>query len=307
MSTDGFLNAPTFLEIAGERVATYATGGGPDLVFVHGWPLHGATWRNIVPVLAQRFTCHVIDLPGTGRSELPRAGVSLRSHASVVRVVIDRLGIERVGFVAHDSGGAVARLAAADLGDRVWGMVLGNTEIAGYRPPMLERLLRIASLPGSRHLFALMMRSRLLRRSAYGFGGCFDDMNVIDGDFGDLFVEPLASSKQIALGQLALVADFDWSVIDRMEETHRNIVAPALLLWGERDPWFPLSRARKMVSQFPGGAELRTLPGKLFVHEELPHLWAKQALEFLAQCVDRSAQHVENQRVENERAHLTVS
>jgi haloalkane dehalogenase len=132
-------------------------------------------------------------------------------------------------------------------------------------------------------------------------------MNVIDGEFGDLFVEPLALSKEVAAGQLALVADFDWSVIDRMEETHRKIVAPALLLWGERDPWFPLSRARKMVSQFPGGAEVRALPGRLFVHEELPHLWANQALEFLAQCVEDGEEHVENQRVENERAHLTVS
>jgi pimeloyl-ACP methyl ester carboxylesterase len=56
MSREGFPEVPTVLEIAGERVATYSTGNGPDVVFLHGWPLHGATWRNIVPALAQRFT-----------------------------------------------------------------------------------------------------------------------------------------------------------------------------------------------------------------------------------------------------------
>ena len=44
-------------------------GSGPNLVFIHGFPTHGYTWRKLLPVLSESFTCHVIDLPGLGDSE----------------------------------------------------------------------------------------------------------------------------------------------------------------------------------------------------------------------------------------------
>ena len=103
------------------------TGSGPDLVFVHGWPLHGETWRDIVPRLADRFTCHVLDLPGTGRSEWNAdTEITLRAHADAVLGAIEALGLSRVAFVSHDSGGAIARMAAAALGPRCFGVVLGS-------------------------------------------------------------------------------------------------------------------------------------------------------------------------------------
>jgi haloalkane dehalogenase len=272
---------PITLDTGDAQISVRTVGRGPDVVLVHGWPLHGATWRNIVPVIAQRFTCHVIDLPGCGKSELSRGKATLRAHAVTVERAIERLGLERVAFIAHDSGGAVARLAAASLGRRTWGLVLGNTEISAYRPPMLQALIGLAKIPGGLRLLPLVLRSGFLRRSPLGFGGCFDDTSLADGEFGDLFVRPMLQSKRAAIGQLALVHDFDWSVIDTLAEVHARIVAPTLLLWGDRDPWFPIERARRMTSEFRGGAELRELPGKLFVHEELPHAWAKLALDFL--------------------------
>ena len=33
----------SFLELPGGRVATWRFGSGPDLIAVHGWPLHAAT------------------------------------------------------------------------------------------------------------------------------------------------------------------------------------------------------------------------------------------------------------------------
>ncbi|NUO48413.1 MAG: alpha/beta hydrolase [Polyangiaceae bacterium] len=304
MSNRAFPAAPRFVDLDGHRVAVRTFGQGPDVFFVHGWPLHGATWRNVAPALAEQFTCHLIDLPGCGATTLGSRPGTLTSHADVVERVIDKLGIGRLALVGHDSGGAVARLAAASLGDRVFGLVVGDTEIAGYRPPALERLLTMIKIPGSGLLFSQMLRFGFMQKSSLGFGTCFDDTSIVDGEFGDLFIKPLYQSKEAADGQLALVRDFDWAPLDNMEETHRRIVAPALLLWGVRDPWFPLRRAKKMVSQFAGGAELRELPGKLFVHEELPHLWAKHACEFLAASVDRQATAP---RGETEQKHLTVS
>jgi len=44
-------------------------GKGEDLVFIHGFPTHGYTWRKLLPELSQSFKCHILDMPGLGISE----------------------------------------------------------------------------------------------------------------------------------------------------------------------------------------------------------------------------------------------
>jgi haloalkane dehalogenase len=282
--------APSLLDVGPSKLAHRVRGRGPDLVLVHGWPLDGDTWRNVVPHLEGSFTCHVLDLPGTQRSEWNDASpLSIRGHAAAVRRAIDLLGLDRFGLVAHDSGAAVARLVAAELGDRCFGLVLGNTEIPGYHPPLLELMVRTSKWPGGTRSLPMIMRSPWLRRSFLGFGGCFSDTSFIDGEFTRLFVEPLLRSERAVAGQLGLLRTFEWAVLDEMAATHARIKAKTLLIWGAEDPWFPLAKAKPMVGQFGGGAELTVLsPGKLFVHEERPAEWAALALKFLERVSSRA-------------------
>src|SRR5579883_182703 len=85
-----------FFDLAPHRVAYRRFGRGPDVLFLHGWPLHSGTFRALVPLLAARFTCHLVDLPGSGRTESPaRAPIDLASHADVARHVVDALGLAR--------------------------------------------------------------------------------------------------------------------------------------------------------------------------------------------------------------------
>lgn len=58
-------------------------GGGPDLVLVHGWAMHGEVCQGLATRLAQRFRVHLPDLPGHGKSrdvplpDLPRLAAAL--------------------------------------------------------------------------------------------------------------------------------------------------------------------------------------------------------------------------------------
>ena len=72
-------------------------------------------------------------------------------------------------------------------------------------------------------------------------------------------------------------------------ERHSRITAPVALLWGADDPWFPLGKVRPMVTQFRKPAELHEIAGgKLFVHEEKPHEWARLAYAFLERAARTS-------------------
>ena len=94
------------IDVGHSRLAYYRAGRGPDLVFVHGWPLHAATFRNLVARLEDDYTCHLVDLPGAGATiSSADAPIDLVAHARTVRAAIDKLGLTSYAFVAHDSGG----------------------------------------------------------------------------------------------------------------------------------------------------------------------------------------------------------
>jgi pimeloyl-ACP methyl ester carboxylesterase len=273
------------LDIDGDRLAYYRFGRGPDVVMVHGWPLHAATFRRIVPALARQFTLHLFDLPGAGNSLDWRAPYSLATHPRVVRKAIDRLGLDRYALLAHDSGGAIARHVAAD-DPRVRGLILEGTEIPGHHPAVIEAYVRATKIPGFARLLVATMGVGVIRRSSLGFGGCFTDPSFVDGDFGDLFVKPMLGSWRVAKGQLGLIRDLDFAFLDALDTVHARIQAPVRCIWGSDDPFFPIGKARKMLAQFGGEAELVEIPGaKLFVHEDHPDTFVAHAAPFLERCL----------------------
>ena len=278
------------IETEAAALATWTFGQGPDLVLIHGWPLHAATFRHLVPALARAFTCHLIDLPGAGQSGRLRGGGpnKLRRAAAAVGEVVDALGLTRFGVYAHDSGAVVARLAAAAAGDRVDALVLGNTEIPGHRPWQVRAMCALAALPGGGRLLIESLRLTLVRHSPITFGACFRDPAYGDGEFYELFIAPLLRSRALAAGQLDLLHDFDWALIDALEDVHRQLRAPVRMIWGDGDPYFPLAKARAMVEQFAGEASLSIIPGaRLFAHEDAADEVLAVAIPFLEENMSR--------------------
>ncbi len=279
-----------FIDVGHSRLAYRRFGSGPDLVLIHGWPLSSATFRSMIPSLATRYTCHLIDLPGAGHTEWgPDTPIDLESHTQTVLSAIDTMGLDRFALLAHDSGAVVARLVAAEAGDRVTALVLGNTEIPGHRPWLVELYSFSVKLPFGSAVLRWLMKFRTVRHSFLGFGGCFADPSYADGEFHDLFVAPLLESDRVNQGQMQLLQHIDWKVVDRLEDVHHRIRAPSCLIWGSDDPFFPVARAKRMLSALPHGSELVEVSGaKLFVHEERAVEFADKAMAFLAATVDDS-------------------
>jgi pimeloyl-ACP methyl ester carboxylesterase len=277
------LGAPhRFIDVGHSQLAYWKTGAGPDVVFVHGWPLHSATFREIIPLLARRFTCHLFDLPGSGHTICTaESPLVFKAHAATVRRAVDMLGLSRYALVAHDTGGFVARLVTS-RDSRVTALVMGNTEVPGYVPSQIRFYAAVARLPFGRSALRLSMRSRLIRESSLAFGGCFSDRSLLRGEFHRLFVEPILRSTEYGARMLAPMRHIDLSDFHMLESLHRAIQAPVLLVWGDRDPFFPIERARAMRDQFAGQSELRVLEGaKLFAHEERPEEFGALARDFL--------------------------
>ena len=89
-ATDLFRAAPhRYLDVGAGQAAYRRVGTGPDVLFVHGWPVSGATFRRLLPHLADHVTCHVIDLPSSGSSRFDdTTPLSIEQHITTVRRVV---------------------------------------------------------------------------------------------------------------------------------------------------------------------------------------------------------------------------
>jgi len=274
----------SFMDLDGARAAFRKVGAGPPLLLIHGWPLHGLTFRGLLPALSSRYTCYVVDLPGAGESEWSdRMDLSAHGHARWLERFLHAAGVGRVSLLAFDNGGTAARLLAVSLGARVEALVLSNTEMPGHRPPWVPLYKRLLGMPGATATFRALLRLRAFRRSRLGYGGCFVDRSLIDGEFHQLFVAPLLEQPRALEGQLRILDALQWSVLDQMADLHGRIAAPVKLIWGADDVTFPLDHARRM--RFPRQEDLAEIRGgALLVHEEKPAEYLAAALPFLDRC-----------------------
>jgi pimeloyl-ACP methyl ester carboxylesterase len=270
-----------FLDVGAGEVAYRRTGTGPDVLFVHGWPVSGATFRTLLPHLSEHVTCHLIDLPGAGSSRFDaRTPVTVDQHIHSVRRVLDLLELDHVAVVGHDSGGMIARHALA--GDpRVRSMGLVNTEQPQGLGWRFKLFLSVRHAPGLGAGLGWVAGQRRVRRIPLVLGDAFADPSLLDGEFDEFFLRPLHDDPQRRDAAVRLLRSFDQRHVLDLGEIHRRITVPVQLVWGEEDPFFPVARAREMVGTFPD-ARLAVVPGAgLFSHEERPAEVARALLPVL--------------------------
>ncbi len=278
-----FRRAPDdLIEVGRDAVAYRRVGSGPDVVFSHGWPVSGATFRRLLPHLADHVTCHLVDYVSTGSSRFTAdSDVSVRGHIDALRTTIDHLGLESVAVVGHDSGGLIARHALA--GDpRVRSMGLINTEPAVGVSWRFKTFLMNRHVPGFGRLLGWLAGKPSLRRTKLVLGDAFVDRSLLDGEFDEFFLRPLHEDPARQTTAVRLLKSFDTRFLDELRDLHARLDVPVQLVWGVEDPFFPLAAARADLATFPD-ARLAEIEGAgLFSHEERPAEVAAALLPVLA-------------------------
>jgi len=269
------------LDVGAGEVACRSVGSGPDVLFVHGWPVSGATFRTLLPHLVDHVTCHVIDLPGAGSSRVAATDtLTVEQHFESVRRTIDLLELDDVAVVGHDSGGLIARYAVAgDSRLRSVGLINTETPNVGWR---FKSFVAARHVPGFGSAFGWIAGKERLRRTRFVLGDAFADRSLLDGEFDEFFLQPLHTSATRRADAVRVLKSFDMQHVADLREVHRRIDVPVQLVWGVDDPFFPVVNAREMVGTFPD-AQLAEIAGAgLFSHEERPAEVAAALLPTLA-------------------------
>ena len=106
-------------------VGRVVSGNGPLVVLVHSSASGRRQWRSLPAALEDRFTVVALDLLGYGDTPAwtePRPQ-QLSDQSALIHAVAEDVGAP-LALVGHSFGASVALCAAAELGDRLVGLIL---------------------------------------------------------------------------------------------------------------------------------------------------------------------------------------
>ena len=136
-----------FVRIGGHHWHIQSLGTGPEVLFLHGAGASTHSFRDMLPALADRFTCHAIDLPGQGFTRVASSREhSLRHMARAVKRLIAEQGWGLSAIVGHSAGAAVAFRLALDADPQMPVVSLNGSlrnfeGVAGWLYPLMAKTL----------------------------------------------------------------------------------------------------------------------------------------------------------------------
>ena len=237
---------------------------------LHGYPESSYMWRHLLEaVAAAGWQAVAPDLPGYGDSPYAGSG-TWQAHVDAVDAFHREQELGEVVLVVHDWGGLIGLRWACEHPDLIRAMVISNT---GFFPDgRWHGMADALRTPGQgeqlvdgldRDGFAAMLRSV--------------SPNLDDRSIDEYF--KAYGSEERRRGQLEMYRSGEFSELKDYDLS--TVGAPALLLWGEDDPFAPVAGAHRFARELPD-TELVVVEGaKHFVYDEEPQRCSAAVVSFL--------------------------
>ena len=227
----------------------------PTLLLLHGFPTSSHMFRDLIPLLSDRFHMVAPDLPGFGRTTLPsrdKFTYTFENLAKVIGRFTEVIGLDRFALYIFDYGAPTGLRIALANPERITGIISQNGNAYeeglsdGWNP--IERYWREPTDANRQVLRQLLTPETIRWQYTHGV----PDSSLVAPDGSDLdsyyMTRPGADEAQLDLfldyaSNVALYPDF--------QAYFREHRPPFLAVWGRNDPFF-----------LPAGAEAykRDLP-----------------------------------------------
>lgn len=262
------------VEIDGLSVFVREAGNvnAPAIVLLHGFPTSSHMFRELIPMLADKFRVIAPDLIGYGHSSAPPVDefdYTFENLAAITRKLLARLEVESYILYVHDFGGPVGLRVALAGPERVRGLIVQNANaymegvsdaVAGlFMPLWKERTPQTeAAVRGFMTAEATKLQYTAGARDPLALN---PDAWILD--------QALLDRPGVADAQLELFVDYKNNVAayDAWHSYFRTRQPKTLVVWGKNDPFFVAAGAEAFRRDLPK-ADIVLLDGGHFALEE---------------------------------------
>ena len=255
--------------LRGCRIHLIIEGSGPPLLLLHGLLASGAAFRRVAPLLRDRYSLVVPDLPGFGYSDRsPAADHSYETQAVLLHELLDRLEVERAAVLGHSTGAALAVRMAAARPERVVALILagGPGEYDATFPRLTRPLLALALPLAVESRWAV----RWLNRLAMASPRRLDERTV----------ERHLDAARVP-GHAATLLTILTATRHGPPPPPEALTLPVLLLAGSADRYLPPVRARSLARTLPDGRAVVVPAAGHLLLEDQPEASAAAIRAFL--------------------------
>jgi len=214
----------------------------PALLLLHGFPTASHMFRDLIPLLADRFHIIAPDLPGFGQSDMPARGkfaYTFDHLADVIGRFTEVIGLDRFAMYVFDYGAPTGFRIAVKHPERISAIISQNGNA-------YEEGLGDAWAPVQRYWREPTPENREALRNALDPAGLRSQ--YIDGVPNPERVAPESYILDTVLMarpgnmyiQLDLFLDYANNVklYPAFQEYFRRSKPPLLAIWGKHDPFF---------------------------------------------------------------------
>ena len=214
----------------------------PKLLLLHGFPSSSHMFRDLIPLLADRFHIIAPDLPGFGRSDMPARG-QFKYTFDNIAAVIDRftevVKFDRFAVYVFDYGAPTGFRIAAKHPERITAIISQNGN--AYEEGLSDGWNPIRSYwqdpsPENRKALRAFLAPEATRWQ-YTHGVSDETSVSPDGTALDNFYLARPGADEI---QLDLFGDYKSNIAlyPAFQAYFRKHRPPFLAVWGKNDPFF---------------------------------------------------------------------
>ena len=239
------------------------------LVLIHGYISNARFWFPQVPKFCKEFKVITIDNRGYGRTTVPKEGFTIKMMANDLRVLLDKLKVDKAYFLGHCMGGCVVQQFALDYPEKVKGLVLFATFSQPLDPPLDWNSLK--------QMFTTMDLSDIAKQSApMAFSP------KVNKDLLEWVKTEMKNTAQPYAGKmLKVMLDFSKSLFTiNLTNRLKNIKAQTLVIVG-RDDTTTSPKFSEIIHRNLPKSEMVLMSGLHYCSLEYPDEFNKIVLEFL--------------------------
>ncbi len=228
----------------------------PTLLLLHGFPTSSHMFRELIPLLADRFHVVAPDLPGFGRSDLPPRDAFRYTFARLAEVIgrfTEVVNLKRFAIYIFDYGAPVGLRIAIRHPERITAIISQNGNAYeeglsdGWNP--IQAYWREPTQANRDALRSFLAPETTFWQYTHGVS----DPSVVSPDgysLDDFYLARPGAHE----AQLDLFLDYASNVAlyPQFQAYFRNHRPPLLAVWGRNDPFFLPAGAEAYKRDIPG-------------------------------------------------------